>query len=768
MRILEAFNCVPKIVKNKVIQISSKPSTIGSCSLSIDLGNLPSSEMSVRLNPRFARRAKASIQASIKYLEAFESLGTVNFNESDNNKPKNLEFSNAMTWATPVLNIDLVHIQPANARHDFGVEIEITEGKKLEKISTRCISEYESLERIKRQSADLNVGLNTYSYVRYVDLTDYLNLDVGDYLIDLSSDLCVESLYPTVDLVMFSDNSLDFKKLCSIKSEEPVNCRLNLEVKEKSKLKFCLLLKKTTPKKLSYTDLNISLNKKTEVGIPSKSDAKVAVVIPSYNCSEYLEKCIQSLQLQTQPPHAIYVVDDCSVDNTVSILDNLKTKLAKEEILLEVCLNSFNVGPYVSKNRVISKKLNHFDYWMMHDADDYCTPNKIEAQIKKLSDPKLSSCYTYANRVDNEGNVILNRGLEARRVYASAMFKKDVFRKCGFFESVRFGADDEFYKRSLAILGKNSVSVIKDPLYKAHVRTSSITQSESKVGLDSLDFLSNDRKSYALSYATRDRADILSLSPFQISKGTPKSIKSLPSIRIHLATYPERLAVLSTVIKSLVPTLSLFDCTLFVCLNEWSEIPQELVKYNQNPNITLFIPNKDLKDNGKFTNLIEGVNFFIDDDLNYTVEYFTHMLDALLTFPKNTAVCLHGYSGSEMRGVNKKLLHFESKTSFHRKVAVAGTGTLGLYLEGDRILKKLSNIGNCKTTGMVDLLFALESVKQNIDIYSIARPNQILMPISRKKSKTLFETNRSREEEMNKLLSAITLIAEVSIDDLDL
>lgn len=51
----------------------------------------------------------------------------------------------------------------------------------------------------------------------------------------------------------------------------------------------------------------------------------LTVVIPTYNGKERLQRCLESLALQTRPPDAVIVVDDASTDGTAEMIESLDT-----------------------------------------------------------------------------------------------------------------------------------------------------------------------------------------------------------------------------------------------------------------------------------------------------------------------------------------------------------------------------------------------------------------------------------------------------------
>ena len=49
----------------------------------------------------------------------------------------------------------------------------------------------------------------------------------------------------------------------------------------------------------------------------------ISVIVPVYNCGEYLRRCVESLQRQTYEALEIILVDDGSTDGTAELCDSL-------------------------------------------------------------------------------------------------------------------------------------------------------------------------------------------------------------------------------------------------------------------------------------------------------------------------------------------------------------------------------------------------------------------------------------------------------------
>ena len=62
---------------------------------------------------------------------------------------------------------------------------------------------------------------------------------------------------------------------------------------------------------------------------------KISVLIPTYNVDKFVEKAVRSIMLQSYDNLEIIIVDDCSADNTFSILQ----KLANEDSRIKLFRN---------------------------------------------------------------------------------------------------------------------------------------------------------------------------------------------------------------------------------------------------------------------------------------------------------------------------------------------------------------------------------------------------------------------------------------------
>lgn len=100
---------------------------------------------------------------------------------------------------------------------------------------------------------------------------------------------------------------------------------------------------------------------------------KISVIIPVYNASQYINRCIDSILSQTYSDFEIVAVNDGSTDNS---LDILKTYESKSNFLV---IDQKNSGPAIARNKGLDA--SNGEYIMFIDSDDYIDSDYIESYI---------------------------------------------------------------------------------------------------------------------------------------------------------------------------------------------------------------------------------------------------------------------------------------------------------------------------------------------------------------------------------------------------
>lgn len=120
-----------------------------------------------------------------------------------------------------------------------------------------------------------------------------------------------------------------------------------------------------------------------------KKQASISVIIPSYNRAHLLDRTLKSVSVQSLQPQEIIIVDDCSSDQTASIVPDLKVRYADVPILF--IRHAENKGEAGSRNTGIQEAQG--EYLAFLDSDDEWLPEKLERQIAFINSEKMDGCF---------------------------------------------------------------------------------------------------------------------------------------------------------------------------------------------------------------------------------------------------------------------------------------------------------------------------------------------------------------------------------------
>lgn len=107
-------------------------------------------------------------------------------------------------------------------------------------------------------------------------------------------------------------------------------------------------------------------------------DTLVSVIIPVYNGSSTIERCVNSLKSQTLKECEFIFVDDCSSDDTIEKL----TTLTKNDNRFIILKQSNRTDPFQTRKRGVEAASGK--YIMFLDADDTFIPKACEKAYKTI------------------------------------------------------------------------------------------------------------------------------------------------------------------------------------------------------------------------------------------------------------------------------------------------------------------------------------------------------------------------------------------------
>ena len=123
----------------------------------------------------------------------------------------------------------------------------------------------------------------------------------------------------------------------------------------------------------------------------------VSVIIPAYNCADFIHLALDSALAQDVPME-ILVINDCSKDNLDQVMEQY---LNIPEI--RYLKNEKNMGVAETRNRGIA--LAEGKYIAFLDSDDYWEKDKLKKQLQRLEETKTVICSTARELMNPDGTL---------------------------------------------------------------------------------------------------------------------------------------------------------------------------------------------------------------------------------------------------------------------------------------------------------------------------------------------------------------------------
>lgn len=161
-----------------------------------------------------------------------------------------------------------------------------------------------------------------------------------------------------------------------------------------------------------------------------EENIKVSIITPVYNDSKYIKETINSVLSQTYTNFELIVVDDCSSDDSLSIVDSFN------DSRIVVIKNNTNHGPAYCRNLGLKKATG--DYVCFLDGDDVWQKDKIEKQLQFMQSKNIDFCCTKYGTIDDNGADL------KKYVYSPRIINRKKMIRCSYI-----GCLTVMYKRSI-------------------------------------------------------------------------------------------------------------------------------------------------------------------------------------------------------------------------------------------------------------------------------------------------------------------------------
>ena len=183
-------------------------------------------------------------------------------------------------------------------------------------------------------------------------------------------------------------------------------------------------------------------------------EISISVVMPAYNATQYIERTILSLQQQTYKSWELVVVDDCSTDETCSLV----SRIAEDDHRIRLVRLEKNFGDPAGPRNVGVREAQ-YDLVAFLDSDDIWHPQKLEKQVELVeSSDEFFACSSMIDfedestiefpeieqvSVDTIG--FMAQSFRAKIPTSSVLVSKLLVSRYPFEESPKYKAVEDFH-----------------------------------------------------------------------------------------------------------------------------------------------------------------------------------------------------------------------------------------------------------------------------------------------------------------------------------
>ena len=218
----------------------------------------------------------------------------------------------------------------------------------------------------------------------------------------------------------------------------------------------------------------------------------ISVIMSNYNTpEEFLREAIESVLNQTYSDFEFIIVDDCSTDNSLEIIESYK------DSRIIIIKNEKNLGITKSLNRALKAAQGEFVARM--DGDDICLPERFHKQVDFLkqnpdtivcgtwvelfgkgadSHKEKTTCKTLPEKETLQINLLFGNHLNI--IHPSAMFNNKLLKNnnIAYNENYIFAQD---YRMWVECCKKGDLANVSEILFKYRIHNKAVSSDKKSV-----------------------------------------------------------------------------------------------------------------------------------------------------------------------------------------------------------------------------------------------------------------------------------------------
>ncbi|MEZ4778123.1 MAG: glycosyltransferase family 2 protein [Flavobacteriaceae bacterium] len=211
----------------------------------------------------------------------------------------------------------------------------------------------------------------------------------------------------------------------------------------------------------------------------------VSIITPTFNSEAYIQQTIASVQAQTYSNWEHILVDDASLDNSGSMVE----EIANVDFRIKFIQLKKNQGAAYCRNLATEKANGTFIAFL--DSDDYWHPEKLEKQISLMLKQDQWVSFTNYLHIDEEGKSLKKRILVMPKLsYRKQLLNNYIGNLTGIYNVEKLGKiiapnirkrqDWAVWLEAIKRSGKSALGIQEDLAYY-RVRKDSISANKLKL-----------------------------------------------------------------------------------------------------------------------------------------------------------------------------------------------------------------------------------------------------------------------------------------------
>lgn len=244
----------------------------------------------------------------------------------------------------------------------------------------------------------------------------------------------------------------------------------------------------------------------------------ISIIVPVYNASGNLKKCLHSLSEQKYRNLELLFIDDCSTDDSSEVIKQFIVDPVNCDFNIKLLKHDSNRGVAAARNTGLDNATGDYIYYL--DADDYISDNALQLMYDEAQTSKadIVGCEWYLSFSKNERHMVQPSVSNGQELFVKMcrgvmrwnlwlfLVKRSLYENAHirFAEGMNMG-EDMMVMMKLA-LNSGKVSILNAPLYHyVQTKSDSLTKNWAKAYFEQISANVNAVEDYLIAHYPDNR-----------------------------------------------------------------------------------------------------------------------------------------------------------------------------------------------------------------------------------------------------------------------